>query len=175
VDWAVQHDREHSCGAWDIQSPSQMAAAHMSTTKIPCYHLDVERTAAGLDRNILGHACTACTSTPTWVRGVSRPATSPSAPSPAILPFITTTTSKHVSPRSPCTSPGSEPPRQCAPRVRVLPPCVADYPIFHITCANRCGKDLGQPGHRFSPASLPRPLSWTSPAASSQLQSTWFP
>jgi hypothetical protein len=36
------------------------------------YHLYVERTAAGLDRNILGHACTACTSTPTWVlaRGI---------------------------------------------------------------------------------------------------------
>jgi hypothetical protein len=102
------------------------------------------------------------------VRGPSGPATASAASplSPVIL-----LPSKHTTPRSPSTS---EPPRQCAPRVQVLPPCVADYPSFCITCTNRCGKDLGQPGRRFSPASLPRPLSQTAPAASSRLQSTWL-
>jgi hypothetical protein len=73
---------------------------------------------------------------PGYWPGVSRPApTSP--PSPLILPFIITTTSKHHTPCSSCTSPGSEPPCQCAPRVRVLPPCVADCPNFYMTCTNR--------------------------------------
>ena len=43
----------------------------------------------------------------------------------------------HTSSRSPSTSPGSEPARQCASRANMSSRCVADYPIFYITCTNR--------------------------------------
>ena len=45
--------------------------------------------------------------------------------------------------------------RQCMPRVHVLPPCVADYPIFYITCITR----RQAPSCSFSPTSILRPLS----------------
>ena len=45
--------------------------------------------------------------------------------------------------------------RQCMPRVHVLPPCVADHPIFYITCITR----RQAPSCSFSPTSILRPLS----------------